>query len=128
TNYPDSTIQLTNPTGATDPEWIHEDDMTEADWHEIQSFKLELTEHKDWIKGENIDINFKMIMPDENDLSEELLNCETVIPQQRAAWNSFAVATDEGQPVEPERVGVAVECVDVGELESEKLVDKEKAY
>src|SRR5699024_2041817 len=32
-----------------------------------------------------------------------------LVPQQRAAWNSFAVATDTGHPVEPERVGVALD-------------------
>src|SRR5690625_6203415 len=60
------------------------------------------------LKGKIIEIDFSMKMPTESDVEDEVKNLD-LVPQQRAAWNSFAVATDVGQPVEPERVGVALE-------------------
>ncbi|WP_182201150.1 isopeptide-forming domain-containing fimbrial protein [Paraliobacillus salinarum] len=106
TDYLPNTTQLTNPAGAEAPNWMDESSVT--DWSDIHSFKIELKKGDTWIKGQDIEIDFSMKMPLEANVTEEVKDL-TLAPQQRAAWNSFAVATDTGQPVEPERVGVAIE-------------------
>src|SRR5699024_10052170 len=81
---------------------------------EIHSFKMELKGDVSWIAGEDIRIEFSMVAPEEVDAS---LVDEAIDPRERAAWNSFAIATDEGQPVEPERVGVYMALDNVVTLE-----------
>src|SRR5690625_1066896 len=49
-----------------------------------------------------------MKAPEFNEVEPPLVNKKTN-PEDRAAWNSFAIATDHGQPVEPLRVGVYME-------------------
>ncbi|GAF63280.1 hypothetical protein BTS2_0171 [Bacillus sp. TS-2] len=103
TNYPDTTEQLSNPEGVQAPNWVLASEVD--DWSSIHSFKIELSEGVEWIDGEDIAIAFSMIAPEAADVELSVLD-KTVNPTQRAAWNSFAIATDQGQPVEPARVGV----------------------
>ena len=123
TKHTKGSFKLGNPEGAQDPAWKHEKDMTDEDWAQVKSFKIEMKKNENWIKGADIDITYSMHVPTEDQLSDDLQTCTTA-PETRAAWNSFAVATDYGQPVEPERVGVAIECL--GEIDAEKKVNKEK--
>ncbi len=104
TKYPDTTEPLSNPDGAEAPNWKLAADVD--DWSHIRSFKIELKDGVAWIAGQDITIDFSMVAP--NDVNAELLD-KTVNPAERAAWNSFAIATDQGQPVEPLRVGIYME-------------------
>ncbi|WYQ42641.1 SpaA isopeptide-forming pilin-related protein [Bacillus sp. FSL W7-1321] len=103
TNYPDTTEQLSNPEGAEAPNWVLQSEV--EDWSSIHSFKIELKEGVEWVEGEDIRIVFSMRAPEAADVDRRVLD-KTVNPTERAAWNSFAIATDQGQPVEPARVGV----------------------
>ncbi|WP_208559048.1 MSCRAMM family protein, partial [Marinilactibacillus kalidii] len=103
TDYPESTTQLTNPTGAEAPNWMVASAVSV--WSDIRSFKIELNEGTAWVDGEAIVLDFSMQSPQATDVDPSVFD-RTVTPTARAAWNSFALATDEGQPVEPERVGV----------------------
>lgn len=104
TNYPEGTAQLSNPSGAEDANWMTENEV--LNWEEIYSFKLELQPGKEWIKGQEINILFDMIAPKVSEVnSQDLFDINKDI-FTRAAYNSFAVATDTGQPVEPHQVGV----------------------
>ncbi|TSB48561.1 SpaA isopeptide-forming pilin-related protein [Alkalicoccobacillus porphyridii] len=103
TNYPDTTEQLSNPEGAQAPNWVLASEV--EDWSSIHSFKIELSDGVEWIDGEDIAIAFSMMAPEAADVDQSVLD-KTINPTQRAAWNSFAIATDQGQPVEPARVGV----------------------
>lgn len=120
TDYLPNTEHLTNPEGAETPNWVSESDVN--DWSTIHSFKIELQKGDEWITGQDIEIDFSMIMPSEDDVADEVKNLD-LVPQQRAAWNSFATATDIGQPVEPERVGVALELEPPETPEIEKEVE-----
>src|SRR5699024_5262309 len=120
TDYLPNTPQLTNPEGAEAPNWIQESEL--SDWSTIHSFKIELQKGDTWIKGQDIEIDFSMKMPNEEDVADEVKNLD-LVPHQRAAWNSFAVATDTGQPVEPERVGVALELDPPATPDVEKEVE-----
>ncbi|MGM8366647.1 SpaA isopeptide-forming pilin-related protein, partial [Virgibacillus sp. W0181] len=103
TDYPESTEKLSNPPSAENPNWTLEENV--IDWSKIHSFKMELKDGVEWIDGEGITINFSMLAPEANEVNQDILD-KTVNPSERAAWNSFAIATDQGQPVEPARVGV----------------------
>ncbi|WBX81134.1 SpaA isopeptide-forming pilin-related protein [Virgibacillus salarius] len=103
TNYPESTEKLSNPDSAEEPNWTLATEVD--DWSSIHSFKLELKDGVEWIEGENITINFSMEAPNASEVDQGVLD-KTINPTERAAWNSFAIATDQGQPVEPARVGV----------------------
>ncbi|SFL32957.1 Cna protein B-type domain-containing protein, partial [Gracilibacillus orientalis] len=103
TDYPDTTTQLSNPPGAEAPDWMTEAEVT--DWSSIHSFKIEMKEDVDWLEGQDLMIEFTMQAPEASEVDMEVLD-STIDPEQRAAWNSFAMATDHGQPVEPLRVGV----------------------
>lgn len=115
TIYPDSTTQLGNPTGAQNPNWMTEAQVSN-DWSKIHSFKIELKDGYTIDPGEVAEIVFDMKAPDICDVPNEILN-KKVDPKQRAAWNSFATATDHGQPVEPERVGIYMNGTGAIELE-----------
>ncbi|KGX84743.1 SpaA isopeptide-forming pilin-related protein [Pontibacillus litoralis] len=119
TEYPETTTPLSNPAGAEDPNWITEEEIT--DWSTIHSFKIELVDGETWIEGVDMDVLFSMKAPEVGDVDSSLLN-KDIDPTKRAAWNSFAVATDYGQPVEPSQVGVYMNFE--GALEVIK-VDKE---
>ncbi len=122
TVYPDSTTKLTNPEGAEDPNWKTAADV--ADWSAIHSFKIELKDGVEWIKGDDMIIQFSMQAPSEFEVDRDVLNTE-IEPTERAAWNSFAVATDHGQPVEPLRVGVYMDY-DIEDPDVEKTVNDQK--
>ena len=123
TKYPKYTPKLTNPTGAQSPNWKKQSDI--KDWSKINSFKIELLPNKTWIKGVNMDILFSMTAPNQGEVSNRTLLNSKVEPMERAAYNSFAVATDEGQPVEPLRVGVYMNY-DIKEPVVEKTVNGSK--
>ncbi|WP_284140515.1 SpaA isopeptide-forming pilin-related protein [Virgibacillus sp. LDC-1] len=103
TDYPDTTQPLSNPPGAQEPNWMKSSEVT--DWTDIHSFKIQSKNDEDWLDGESILISFSMQAPLASDVPEDILD-ESIDPTSRAAWNSFAIATDQGQPVEPLRVGV----------------------
>lgn len=105
--YPKNTLELSNPESAEAPKWIRADSI--KDWSKIHSFKIELLPGKTWIKGVDMDVIFKMKAPKVEELENiSVLDIDKDI-SERAAWNSFAVATDEGQPVEPFQVGVIID-------------------
>ncbi|SFM46563.1 anchor [Gracilibacillus orientalis] len=103
TNYPETTEQLNNPPEAQDPNWMEASEVN--DWANIHSFKIQSKNDNDWLDGESISISFSMEAPPAQEVSEDVLD-RNIEPTSRAAWNSFAIATDNGQPVEPLRVGV----------------------
>ncbi|SEN91318.1 Cna protein B-type domain-containing protein [Amphibacillus marinus] len=113
TDYPETTTQLTNPADAEAPNWTLEAGV--ANWSAIHSFKVELSEGTEWIAGEDIIIDFTMQAPLWSDVTPDVLDPD-IEPSARAAWNSFAIATDNGQPVEPLRVGVFMEYDNAVEL------------
>ncbi|ENH95978.1 cell wall surface anchor family protein, partial [Gracilibacillus halophilus YIM-C55.5] len=106
TDYPDSTTQLSNPPGAEDPNWMTESEVT--DWSSIHSFKIEMKDGVNWIEGQDMLVEFSMQAPEATNVDPKVLD-SSIDPEQRAAWNSFAMATDQGQPVEPPRVGAYME-------------------
>lgn len=122
TIYPDTTTQLSNPAGAENPNWKTAAQVT--DWSSIHSFKIELKDGVEWLNGQNIEIQFKMQAPSELKVNRDVLD-KTINPTERAAWNSFAVATDHGQPVEPMRVGVYMDY-DIEDPKVEKTVNDSK--
>src|SRR5690625_2144809 len=122
TVYPGTTTKLSNPGGAEDPNWMTTSEIT--DWSTIHSFKLQLKDGIEWIKGQDILIEFSMVAPEANEVNRDIID-RTIEPTERAAWNSFAVATDHGQPVEPFRVGVYMDY-DIEEPEVEKSVNEQK--
>src|SRR5690625_3285318 len=106
TVYPDTTTPLSNPDNVDETNWQPASEV--SDWSTIHSFKMELKDGVSWINGEDITIQFAMKAPEFNEVEPPLVNKKTN-PEDRAAWNSFAIATDHGQPVEPLRVGVYME-------------------
>lgn len=122
TKYPETTTPLSNPEGAESPNWMTEADV--EDWNTIHSFKIELIDGETWIKGVDMEVLFSMKAPEANDVEASLLD-KNIEPKERAAWNSFAVATDHGQPVEPAQVGVYMNY-EVEEPEVEKTVNEQK--
>ena len=104
-NYPDSTEKLTNPEGSEEPNWIPENAVN--DWGNIHSFKIELLEGQTLNLKDVIELNFKMKAPNSNEVSEDITNANTD-KLSRAAWNSFAIAVNDLQAVEPTKVGVVI--------------------
>ncbi len=102
-DYPDTTDKLEDPAGAQAPNWLAASAVT--DWSQIRSFKVTLNSDVEFVSGENIVLDFVMNAP--TDLSKELTDSSKE-ENTRAAWNSFAYATNNLQAVEPERVGVVV--------------------
>lgn len=106
TLYPDTAVVLTSPPDADSPVWLSENDV--ADWSQIRSFKLELKDGTTLIPGQAIELLWTMEAPQAFEVDVSLFDPDTDA-NLRAAWNSFAVATDHGQPVEPNAVGVYME-------------------
>lgn len=123
TNYPKGTEQLGNPISAETPNWKTEESIT--DWSTIHSFKIELLPGVTWIKGVGMNITYSMNAPSLDEISNKDIINPKINPSERAAWNSFAVATDKGQPVEPERVGIYIE-VPTGNLTIKKVDSETK--
>ncbi|SDM44591.1 SpaA isopeptide-forming pilin-related protein [Sediminibacillus halophilus] len=113
TDYPETTEPLNNPLGAQEPNWMTASEVN--DWSNIHSFKIQSKEDTKWLVGEDITIGFSMQAPDASDVPKSILD-GSVDPTSRAAWNSFAVATDKGQPVEPFRVGAYMNYDNMVEL------------
>lgn len=121
TDYPRWTEHLTNPVGAETPNWVLEEDV--RDWSTIHSFKIELLPGVAWISGVDMNVTFNMKAPSIQDLTDTAVLKNDTPEISRAAWNSFAVATDKGQPVEPLQVGVYMEQ-SIGRLEVVKKDSK----
>lgn len=118
--YPGTTQTLQNPLGATDPIWTLATSIT--DWSEIHSYKIEVNEGVSVIPGQNIMLEFRMKAPEEKNIADKTLLDPTVHEQTRAAWSSFAYASNTLQAVEPERVGVVMDGlgkVGINKIDSE---------
>lgn len=121
TDYPRWTEQLANPQGAESPNWIPEEEVT--NWFGIHSFKIELLPGITWINGVDMNVIFNMKAPNIEELTDTAILESDTPGTSRAAWNSFAVATDKGQPVEPLQVGVYMDQ-SIGRLEVVKKDSK----
>ena len=121
TKYPEGTTKLSNPSGATDPNWMSESKV--IDWSSIHSFKVELLPGTTWIKGVDMDITYDMVAPQVEDVEDMSIFDISEDVTKRSAYNSFAVATDSGQPVEPFQVGVYMDLdgsLSITKIDSEK--------
>lgn len=110
TNWPAGAQKLQDPSGAETPTWLTQDQVT--DWSKIRSFTITLKSGQTIKAGQATAIEFTMQAPKRTDLTasqlQTLLNPSTA-ETSRAAWNSFAVTTNNLLPVEPARVGVVLE-------------------
>lgn len=118
TNYPSGTKPLGNPENSKAPNWKTESQIT--NWKDIYSFKVELRPGVRWIKGVDMNIIYSMKAPKLEEIKDKSILDAKISPLERAAWNSFAVATDKGQPVEPQRVGVYM-TDNIGKLTIKKI-------
>ncbi|MGO3195802.1 isopeptide-forming domain-containing fimbrial protein [Vagococcus salmoninarum] len=105
--YPEGSERLTNPVGAQEPNWQKADSVT--DWEKIHSYKVQLKKDATWVSGEDITLNFTMRAPLESELTDLSILNQELPKESRAAWNSFALAVNDLQAVEPARVGVSIE-------------------
>ncbi|WP_270237757.1 SpaA isopeptide-forming pilin-related protein [Lactobacillus delbrueckii] len=110
TNWPAGAQKMQDPSGAETPTWLTQDQVT--DWSKIRSFTITLKSGQTIKAGQATTIEFTMQAPKRTDLTasqlQTLLNPSTA-ETSRAAWNSFAVTTNNLLPVEPARVGVVLE-------------------
>ncbi|MBC1379517.1 MucBP domain-containing protein [Listeria innocua] len=106
TIYPTGSEPLVDNAEATEAEWLTASEV--QDWSKIYSFKMELKEGIEWIPGKSMKIQFDLKTPKKNQIDKELLNQQTK-KEDRAAWNSFAVAVNNSQVIEPAQVGVALD-------------------
>ncbi|MBC1416150.1 LPXTG cell wall anchor domain-containing protein [Listeria innocua] len=106
TIYPTGSEPLVDNREATEADWLTASEV--QDWSEIHSFKMELKEGIEWIPGKSMKIQFDLKTPKKNQIDKELLNQQTK-KEDRAAWNSFAVAVNNSQVIEPAQVGVALD-------------------
>ncbi|WP_221641507.1 isopeptide-forming domain-containing fimbrial protein [Listeria seeligeri] len=129
--YPETTNPITNPTDAQQPNWM--DAVSVTDWSQIHSFKITLLDNAEFNTGDNIMLNFSMQAP--SNLASDLTDT-SIDEQTRAAWNSFAFASNNLQVVEPERVGVVVNDVpeepiihkDVNNKQHEDLTNRDDSF
>ena len=109
-NWPAGAQKLQDPSGAESPTWLTQDQVT--DWSKIRSFTITLKSGQTIKAGQATTIEFTMQAPKRTDLTasqlQTLLN-PSAAETSRAAWNSFAVTTNNLLPVEPTRVGVVLE-------------------
>lgn len=106
TIYPIGTEPLVDNTEATQADWLTASEV--KDWSNIYSFKIELKEGIEWIPGKSMKIQFDLKTPKKNQIDKTLLKQQTK-KEDRAAWNSFAVAVNNSQVIEPAQVGVALD-------------------
>lgn len=110
TNWPSGAQKLQDPAGAENPTWLTESQVT--DWSKIRSFTVTLKSGQLIKAGQTTTIEFSMQAPKRTDLTasqlQTLLNPNTD-EKTRAAWNSFALTTNNLLPVEPARVGVVLQ-------------------
>lgn len=109
-NWPAGAKKLQDPFGAESPTWVTQDQVT--DWSKIRSFTITLKSGQTIKAGQATTIEFTMQAPKRTDLTasqlQTLLN-PSAAETSRAAWNSFAVTTNNLLPVEPARVGVVLD-------------------
>lgn len=109
-NWPSGAQKLQDPSGAESPTWLTQDQVT--DWSKIRSFTITLKSGQTIKAGQATTIEFTMQAPKRTDLTasqlQTLLN-PSAAETSRAAWNSFAVTTNNLLPVESARVGVVLE-------------------
>ncbi|MBC1375207.1 MucBP domain-containing protein [Listeria sp. FSL L7-1699] len=106
TIYPTGSEPLVDNAEATEADWLTASEV--QDWSKIYSFKMELKEGIEWIPGKSMKIQFDLKTPKKNQIGKELLKQQTK-KEDRAAWNSFAVAVNNSQVIEPAQVGVALD-------------------
>ncbi|MFC0492080.1 isopeptide-forming domain-containing fimbrial protein, partial [Listeria grayi] len=106
-DYPDTSEKMEDPAGAEAPNWMEATGV--MDWSKIHSFKVTLKDNAEFVSGDNITLDFMMKAPE--NLNKDLTDA-TKPENSRAAWNSFAYASNNLQVVEPERVGVVVNAED----------------
>ncbi|MBC2261870.1 MucBP domain-containing protein [Listeria sp. FSL L7-0091] len=106
TIYPTGSEPLVDNAEATEADWLTASEV--QDWSKIYSFKMELKEGIEWIPGKSMNIQFDLKTPKKNQIGKELLKQQTK-KEDRAAWNSFAVAVNNSQVIEPAQVGVALD-------------------
>ncbi|EIX1153305.1 MucBP domain-containing protein [Listeria monocytogenes] len=106
TIYPTGSEPLVDNREATEADWLTASEV--QDWSKIHSFKMDLKEGIEWIPGKSMKIQFDLKTPKKNQIDKELLNQQTK-KEDRAAWNSFAVAVNNSQVIEPAQVGVALD-------------------
>ncbi|MBC1817348.1 isopeptide-forming domain-containing fimbrial protein, partial [Listeria seeligeri] len=129
--YPETTNPIVNPMDSQQPNWT--DEIAVTDWTQIHSFKITLLDNAEFKTGDNIMLSFSMQAP--SDLSSDLTN-RSIDEQTRAAWNSFAFASNNLQVVEPERVGVVVNDApeepiihkDVNDKQHEDLTNRDDSF
>lgn len=109
-DYPSTSIPMTDPSGAQNPDWKTENQVT--DWSKIHSFIVTLNDGE-WVSGGELTLDFTMKAP--KTLANNLID-PNVDEQTRAAWNSFAYTVDNSQVVEPPKVGVVVDYIGSAEL------------
>lgn len=114
TNWPAGAQKLQDPAGAETPTWLTASQVT--DWSKIRSFTISLKSGQLIKAGQTMAIEFTMQAPKRTDLTasqlQSLLNPNTD-EKTRAAWNSFALTTNNLLPVEPARVGVVLQDASV---------------
>lgn len=108
--YPDNVVKMTNPTNSVEPNWLTASQI--GNWSEIRSFKVALNKDVTLNPGENITLSFRMKAPEAKEITNPKLLNTAINENERAAWNSFALALNDLQVVEPLRVGVVMEPKD----------------
>ncbi|AYG00209.1 prealbumin-like fold domain-containing protein [Lactococcus allomyrinae] len=114
--YPDTTTQLTDPSGVQTANWQTASQVT--DWSQIHSYMIKQNTGDTWSNISNLIYTFTMQAPtvaqlisagETNALATNVSGDPTSNPTNRAAWNSFAYQENTSQVIEPIKVGVAME-------------------
>ncbi|WP_162921679.1 MucBP domain-containing protein [Listeria costaricensis] len=106
TQYPATAAPLVDPVDVDEADFVTADQV--ADWTAIHSFILELKDGVEWTRGSNITIDFTLRTPSTKDIATELLD-QAVPANERAAYNSFALAANGLQATEPGAVAVLLD-------------------
>ncbi|MDR3215066.1 MAG: hypothetical protein LBT75_02145 [Bacilli bacterium] len=85
--------------------WLNENEVT--NWQDVYSFKIESNKDINFLRGTALAIKLNMSTPGIDSIDPNLLD-EKISKYQRAAYNSFAISTNNSQVVEPNKVGVAL--------------------
>lgn len=125
TIWPDSATKLENPPDAKAPRWKTEAEVA-GQFDKVHSFKIELVDGENFIKGQDMEIEFTMRAPEYSEADEDLYKSNIALPE-RWACNSFATATDFGQPVEPYKVCAYMTANEPGDLEVIKVDSEDES-
>ncbi|MDR3214898.1 MAG: hypothetical protein LBT75_01290 [Bacilli bacterium] len=109
TTYYDNMNKFQDNKEASEAVWLNEDEI--VDWSKIYSFKIESKPDIDYLKCSSAIIEINMITPGLNGLEPSLLD-KSINKEQRAAYNSFAIATNDSQAVELNKYGVSLRLDD----------------